>query len=479
MCLVQTLKGKHMKTIIEPFKTKVVEPIKFTNKKQREQILKNAHYNLFKVKAEDTIIDFLTDSGTSALSSEQWAAMMRADESYAGCASYYRFEKSVTDIFGYPVVIPVHQGRAAERLLFGQLVKKNNVIPSNTHFDTTRANIEALGATALDLPCSQACAQDAEYAFKGNIDLLLLEKLLQDKSPQIPFLMMTVTNNAIGGQPVALENLKEVSQLARRFHKPLFIDAARFAENAYLVQQREDSYRSKSVREIVREMFALADGCLMSAKKDGLSNIGGFLAMNDENLADEVKNNLIVTEGFPTYGGLAGRDLETIALGLWEATDEDYLRYRTASAGYLAHGLMANDVPIVTPPGLHAIYIDARRFFPHILPAELPGQALVCELYLEGGIRACEIGTVMFGHSRADGLQEPFRQDLVRLALPRRVYSQSHYDYVIEAARNVYERREHVRGLRIDWEAPQLRHFTAKFLPFSQCEKRAGAVAAL
>jgi tyrosine phenol-lyase len=454
-----------MKTIIEPFKTKVVEPIKFTSKEERQQMLSAAGYNLFKVKAQDVIIDFLTDSGTSALSSEQWAGIMKADESYAGCASFFRFEQSVKDIFGFPIVIPVHQGRAAERLLFAEMVKKGDIVPSNTHFDTTRANIEVLGGQAVDLPCPEAANQQSTLPFKGNIDLAALSKLLEENANRIPFIMLTITNNAMGGQPVSMANLIELNAIARRFQKRLFIDAARFAENAYLIQQREEGMSQHPVRAIVKQIFALADGCLMSAKKDGLSNIGGFLALREEELAVPVRNSLIVTEGFPTYGGLAGRDLETIAIGLWEASDEDYLRYRLASASYLGNGLLANDVPIVTPPGLHAVYLDACRFFPHIDPAELPGQALSCELYLEGGIRACEIGTVMFGHTRKDGLQEPFRQDLVRLALPRRVYSQSHYDYVIEAAANVYKRREKVRGLRIDWEAEHLRHFTARFSP--------------
>jgi tyrosine phenol-lyase len=456
-----------MKTIIEPFKTKVVEPIKFTSKEERQETLSRSGYNLFKVKAEDVIIDFLTDSGTSALSSEQWAALMRADESYAGCASFFRFEQAVQEIMGFPIVIPVHQGRAAERLLFALTVKKGDIVPSNTHFDTTRANIEVLGGQALDLPCPESANQQSDLSFKGNIDLTALQKLLEEKGDHVPFIMITITNNAVGGQPVSMANIVEVSGLAKRYQKRLFIDAARFAENSYLIQQREAGMAEQSVRTIARRTFAVADACLMSAKKDGLSNMGGFLALRDEALAANLKNNLIVTEGFPTYGGLAGRDLETIALGLWEATDENYLRYRTASASYLANGLRANDIPIVTPAGLHAVYLDACRFFPHINPAELPGQALVCELYLEGGIRSCEIGTVMFGHTRQDGLQEPFRQDLVRLALPRRVYSQSHYDYVIEAARLVYERRDKVRGMRIDWEAPHLRHFTAKFSPLA------------
>ncbi len=453
-----------MKTIIEPFRTKVVEAIRFTTEEERLKILENASYNLFNIKAEDTIIDFLTDSGTSAMSADQWSAVMKADESYAGCSSFFKFEKTVQDIFGYEFVIPVHQGRAAERLLFETLVKSGDIIPSNTHFDTTRANIEILGAEALDLPCTEAGNQD--YApFKGNIDLKLLEELLRQKHESIPFVMMTITNNAVGGQPVSLANLKELSKLAKHYGKHFYIDAARFAENAYLIQQREPDYKGRSVQEIVNEIFRLADGCLMSAKKDGLSNMGGFLALNGGQLCEKLKNKLIITEGFPTYGGLAGRDLESVAVGLREAIQEDYLRYRMASALYLANGLTANEIPIVSPPGLHAIYIDARSFFKHIEAACLPGQALVCSLYLRAGIRSCEIGTVMFGKSRADGLQNPARQDLVRLALPRRVYNQSHYDYVIEACRLTFENREKVAGMKIVYETPQLRHFSARFEP--------------
>lgn len=456
-----------MKTIIEPFRTKVVEPIRFSSKADRQKILKNAGYNLFQVKAEDTIIDFLTDSGTSALSSEQWAAMMKADESYAGCSSFFKFESSVKEIFGFSFVIPVHQGRAAERIFFGQTVKPGEIIPNNTHFDTTRANIELLGATALDLPT----LDEDDEMFKGNMNLEALSKLLEQDNTRVPFIMLTITNNAVGGQPVSMRNVNLLSSLAKKYHKPLIIDAARFAENAFLIKTREDGMQTSSVRSIAKIFFSFADACLMSAKKDGLSNMGGFIALRDESLAAQLKNNLIVGEGFPTYGGLAGRDLESIASGVWEATDEDYLNYRLASASYLANGLIANDIPIVRPPGMHAIYLDARALLPQIPPSELPGQALVCELYLEAGIRACEIGTVMFGKSRADGLQEAARQDLVRLALPRRVYSQSHYDYVIEAARNVYERRAAINGMTILWEAPQLRHFTAKFAPIQAAAK--------
>ena len=461
-----------MKTIIEPFRTKVVEAIRFTNRAERQSLLERAHYNLFQLRAEDTIIDLLTDSGTSAMSSEQWSALMKADESYAGCSSFYRFEKSVQDITGLPIVIPVHQGRAAERLLFEELLKKGDIVPSNTHFDTTRANIEKLSARALDLPCEENSDPGSEFPFKGNIDLEALSKLLEAESEKIPFIMLTVTNNAAGGQPVSMENLIGLSKIAKRYKKKLFLDAARFAENAYLIKRREPGMSDRQVSSIVKQLFAFCDGCLVSAKKDGLSNMGGFLALRDEVLASRLKASLVISEGFPTYGGLAGRDLETVSQGLREVIDEDYLQYRLASASYLANGLLANDIPIVTPPGMHAIYLDARRFFPDISPEQMPGQALVCELYLEGGIRSCEIGTLMFSKTRKDGLQEPGRQDLVRLALPRRVYSQSHYDYVIEAVCLVFARRDEISGLRIDWEPEQLRHFSARMSKLPRLSKK-------
>lgn len=454
-----------MKTIIEPFRTKVVEAIKFTTRSEREEILKKAGYNLFQIRAEDVMVDFLTDSGTSAMSSEQWAALMRGDESYAGCSSYFRFEEAVQEIFGFPVVIPVHQGRAAERLLFGELVKANHIVPSNTHFDTTRANIEFLGGEAIDLPCQEAKDFSSTFPFKGNMDIEALRALLKAKAESIPFIMVTVTNNTVGGQPVSVENVREISQLARQFGKPLFIDAARFSENAYLVKLREPAYADKSIGYIAREMFGLADGCMMSAKKDGLANMGGFIALKDEALANSVRNRLIITEGFSTYGGLNGRDLETIAVGLHEAMDEDYLCYRLAAAKYLASGLGAAGIPVVEPSGMHAVYIDAKKMLPHIEPRYLPGQRLVCELYLECGLRSCEIGTAMFGHTKADGSQEPARQELVRLALPRRVYGQSHYDYVIEACQLVQERSQSLVGMTIASEPPLLRHFTARFTP--------------
>lgn len=458
-----------MKTIIEPFRAKVVESIHFKTCEERQGLLEAAGYNLFRLKAEDVTIDLLTDSGTSAMSSEQWAALMRGDESYAGAASFFRFEEAVRNIFGFEQVIPVHQGRAGERILFSQLTA-GQIIPSNTHFDTTRANIEARGATALDLPCKEWCESDESAPFAGNIDLEKLEQLLDENAHgTIPFVLMTVTNNACAGQPVSLNNLRMTKMLLDEYDIPIIIDAARFAENAYLIQQRESECRNKSVRRIAREMFSYADCCLMSCKKDGLANIGGFIALRDAKLAATLKTELILTEGFPTYGGMTGRDLETIAIGLGEVVNEDYLAYRAASARYLAFGLQREGIPIVSPPGLHAIYVDAGAMLPDIDPRQLPGQALACQVYLEGGIRSCEIGTAMFGSgSGAD--QRIASRELVRLALPRRVYSQSHFDYVIEAFANVKSRAD-VAGMRIVWQAPRLRHFTAVFEPLGQAAR--------
>ncbi len=459
-----------MKTIIEPFRTKVVEPIFFTSQGEREALLACAGYNLFKLNASDCTIDFLTDSGTAALSSDQWSALMRADESYAGASSFHRFEKSVKSIFGFKEVLPVHQGRAAERLLFSELVKPGQKIPSNTHFDTTRANLEARGATAVDLPCRAWADGDSAASFAGNVDLAELERLLCEAEPgMIPFAMLTVTNNACGGQPVSMRNIRQTSQLLKRHQIPLFIDAARFAENAYLIQQREEKYSSSPISTIVEEMFRYADGCLMSCKKDGIANIGGFIALNDSNLVEKLKVEMIVTEGFPTYGGLSGRDLETIAIGLYEAINEDYLRYREASARFLHDRLKRIGIPVISPPALHAVYVDAAAMLPHIPPLELPGQALACELYREAGIRSCEIGTAMFGKSDPEtGSSVCAPRELVRLALPRRVYSQSHYEYVIEAFSNINQRRSSIRGLKITKQAEKLRHFTAVYEPIEK-----------
>ena len=453
-----------MKTIIEPFRVKVVEPIKMTTLAEREGYLKEAAYNLFKLKAENVIIDLLTDSGTAAMSANQWSALMRGDESYAGSKSFYRFEEVVRDIFGFKQVIPMHQGRAAERILFSTMCKKGSVVPNNTHFDTTRANVEYLGAEAVDLPIPEFYQPAVRHPFKGNMDTEALAQLIQRVGPErIPLVMVTVTNNSGGGQPVSMANIREVKAICSRFGIPLYLDACRFAENAYFIKLREEGYEDKSVKEIAREMFSLADGCTMSAKKDGLANIGGFLCTNDDLLAQQEKDLLILTEGFPTYGGLAGRDLEAIAVGLEEVLHEDYLNYRFASIRYLGEHIAHAGVPIVQPPGGHAIYIDARAMLPHIPPLQYPGQALAVELYREAGIRSCEIGTVMHAEHSETGEEMPSAMDLVRLAIPHRVYTQSHIDYVVEAILQVYERRESIPGYRIVSQPKFLRHFTARF----------------
>ncbi len=456
-----------MKTIIEPFRIKSVEPIRLTTRAEREAKLREAWYNVFLLHADDVLIDLLTDSGTSAMSSAQWAAVMRGDESYAGSPSFYRFERAVRDIFGFRYVLPTHQGRAAERILFSVLCKPGDVVPSNTHFDTTRANVEYVGARAVDLLIPEGREPATRHPFKGNMDVGALERLIGEVGRErIPLCMLTVTNNSGGGQPVSMENIRAVSAVCRRHGIPLYLDACRFAENAWFIKLREPGYRDRRPIEIAREMFSYADGCTMSAKKDGLANIGGFLASNDAQVAQEERNLLILTEGFPTYGGLAGRDLEAIAVGLYEALEEDYLLYRITSTTYLGDHIAREGVPIVQPPGGHAVYIDAKAFFPRIPPLELPGQALVVELYREAGIRAVEIGTVMFGRrDPATGAETPAPMELVRLAIPRRVYTQSHVDYVVEAIVNVFRRRDAVRGYRFVEQAPLLRHFTAKFAP--------------
>jgi len=447
-----------IKTIIEPFKIKSVEPIRWTTRADREKLLRQAHYNLFQVPARDILIDLLTDSGTGAMSTAQWAAMMEGDESYAGSSSFDRFRRGVQDIFGYRHVIPTHQGRAAERILFGVMCKKGDVVPNNSHFDTTRANIEFVGAEAADLLIPEGYEPANRHPFKGNMDVAALEQLIARVGRErIPLVMLTITNNSGGGQPVSMENAKAVRDVCRRHEIPLYFDACRFAENAYFIKLREKSYERKTPKEIAKEMFALGDGCTMSAKKDGLANIGGFLCTNDDQLAQQEKDLLILTEGYPTYGGLAGRDLEAIAVGLGEALEEDYLRYRITSTAYLGNHIAGQGVPIVQPPGGHAIYLDARAFLPHIAPQQFPGVALAAELYLEGGIRSVEIGTLMFGDAA--------HMDLVRLAIPRRVYTQSHIDYVIEVMLEVWRQRERIHGLRLTHEAPFLRHFTARLEP--------------
>jgi tryptophanase len=453
-----------MKTIIEPFKIKSVEPIRFTTKEQRTELIKTAGYNPFLLRADDVLIDLLTDSGTSAMSSKQWAGIMDGDESYAGSKSFYRFEEMVKKITGMNFIIPTHQGRAAEKILFSIVGCKGKYFPNNTHFDTTRANIEFTGAEADDFIVEVGKHSEIRADFKGNMDTNLLEKFIREKGKEnIPLCMITVTNNSGGGQPVSMQNIKEVKEICTKYGIPLFIDACRFAENAYFIKLREKGYANKSVLEIAQEMFSYADGATMSAKKDALVNIGGFLALNDENLAMQCRNLLIVTEGFPTYGGLAGRDLEAVAQGLEEILDEHYLQYRIRSVEYLGERLVAARVPIIEPPGGHAIYIDAKRFLPNITSEQFPGQSIVIELYTEGGIRAVEIGSVMFGKYDEKGKLIPPPMELVRLAIPRRVYTQSHIDYVIEIILEVFKNRNKLKGYKIIYEAPMLRHFTARF----------------
>jgi tryptophanase len=450
------------RTIIEPFRIKSVEAIKFTTIDEREAALKEAGGNVFLLHAEDVVIDLLTDSGTGAMSAAQWAALMQGDESYAGSRSYYRFRDVIQDLTGYRHVIPTHQGRAAERILFHTILSPGEIVLNNTHFDTTRANIEVERAEARDLLIPEGKVPSLIHPFKGNMDLEALEQALDRDGDRVRLVMVTVTNNSSGGQPVSLENLRGVRALCDRYGKKLFLDACRFAENAWFIREREEGQSGRPPREIAREMFSLADGCTMSAKKDGLANMGGFLALDDDAWAEQCRNLLILTEGFPTYGGLAGYDLEAIATGLQEVTEEPYLRYRVRSVEYIAEKLVAGDVPIVRPPGGHAVYIDARALLPQIEPLHYPGIALVNELYREAGIRACEIGSVMFG-LKPDGTESPAAMELVRLAIPRRLYTQSHMDYVAEAVLEVASRRESLRGYRIV-EAPSvLRHFTARF----------------
>jgi tyrosine phenol-lyase len=445
-----------MKTIIEPFRIKSVEPLRHTTREEREGWLEAAGYNLFRIEARRILIDLLTDSGTSAMSTEQWAAVMRGDESYAGSESFFRLKRVADDLTGFRHMIPTHQGRAAERILFTVMCKPGQVVPSNTHFDTTRANIEFTGARAVDLPIPEASDTQARLDFKGNLDLAALEALIAaEGAPRIPLVMLTVTNNSGGGQPVSMENMEAVERVCARHGIPLYLDACRFAENAWFIHEREAGYGSWSPKQIAQKMFSLADGCTFSAKKDAFANIGGFLSTNDDRLAQQETNLLILTEGFPTYGGLAGRDLDAIAVGLEEVLDPDYLRYRIASTGYLGRHIADDGVPIVEPPGGHAIYIDAARMLPHIPRNQFPGQALAVELYRHGGIRSVEIGSVMFGGAA--------RHELLRLAIPRRVYTQSHIDYVVEVILEVNARKEEIRGMEIVEEPPFLRHFSARF----------------
>ena len=453
-----------MKTIIEPFRIKSIEPIRMTTREERQQLLRDAKYNLFKLHSEDVIIDLLTDSGTSAMSAAQWAAVMRGDESYAGAPSYYRVEAAVKDLMDFKHIIPTHQGRAAEHLLFSLIAKPGHVIPSNTHFDTTRGNIEASGAEAVDLLIPEGRDPASEHPFKGNMDLDALEALLKIRGDDIPAVMITITNNAGGGQPVSLENIQDASKIARAYGKPFFIDGCRFAENAWFIKLRENGQGDRSIKDIVQDTFAVSDGMTMSAKKDAFANIGGWLAVNDDQLAEQARTRLIQTEGFPTYGGLAGRDLEAIAQGLTEIVDEDYLRYRVRTNAYIAEKLDTLGIPVVKPAGGHAVFIDARSFLSHIPPLEYPGHALACALYEAGGIRGCEIGTVMFGR-KPDGSEAPAMMDLVRLAMPRRVYTQSHADYIVEVCEELAAKKDQITGMKITWEPPMMRHFTAEFSP--------------
>ncbi|MBA2373166.1 MAG: tryptophanase [Chloroflexi bacterium] len=452
------------RTIIEPFRIHAVEPIRITTRAERQTAIEAAGWNLFALHARDVLIDLLTDSGTGAMSRDQWAAIQRGDESYAGSPSWFAFLEAVQELWPFRHVIPTHQGRAAEKILFSVIGGPGKVVPNNTHFDTTRANVEATGAEALDLVIAEGRDPADLHPFKGNLDTAALETLLASRGDDVPVVFVTITNNSGGGQPVSLENLRAVRAACDRHGKPLFLDACRFAENAWFIKSREPGQADRSISDIVREMASLADGMTMSAKKDGLANIGGWLAMNDDSWAEQCRNLLILTEGFPTYGGLAGRDLEAIAQGLREVVDEDYLRYRIRSTAYLGEALDGAGVPLVKPFGGHAIYLDARALLPHIPPLEYPGQALAIALYREGGIRGCEIGTVMFGRA-PDGSEKPASMDLVRLAIPRRTYTQSHIDYVIEVVLAVAARADELRGLRIEHQPTALRHFTASFVP--------------
>lgn len=458
--------AERYRTIIEPFRIHSVEPLRFLTQDERRAKIRDAGYNLFNLHADDVLIDLLTDSGTGAMSRDQWAAIQRGDESYAGSPSWFVFLEAVQELFPFPHVIPTHQGRAAEKILFSAIAGPGTVVPNNTHFDTTRANVEFTGAEAVDLVIPEGRDPAALHPFKGNMDLDALEKLLIERSEDVPVVFVTVTNNSGGGQPVSLENLHGARALCDRFDVPLFLDACRFAENAWFVKTREEGQGGRAVPDIVREMASLADGMTMSAKKDPMANIGGWLALRDDAWAEKCRNLLILTEGFPTYGGLAGRDLEAIAQGLRECVDEHYLRYRIRSTEYLADAMMAAGVPIVRPAGGHAVYLDARALLPHVPPLAYPGQSLAIALYEAGGIRGCEIGTVMFG-MRPDGTEEQAATDLVRLAIPRRTYTQSHVDYVIEVVTAVAAHAADLAGYRIVEQAAQLRHFTARFEPLA------------
>lgn len=454
----------HHKVTIEPFRIKVIEQIKLTTEEERRNFLKKAHFNPFLLESDQVIIDLLTDSGTSAMSTEQWAGIMRGDESYAGARSWQRMEKEILSLTGYSYVLPTHQGRAAEHLLYNHLGGPGKVFLSNTHFDTTRANIEFSKAMAIDCPVKEAHQPDLIHPFKGNLDTQqLLNNIEKYGAENIGAVILTVTNNSGGGQPVSMQNAREVSSICKKYNIPFILDACRIAENAYFIHHREANYKNKTYREIAQEMFSLADGCIMSAKKDALVNMGGFLALNNLELALKCRTVLIITEGYSTYGGLSGRDMEAIAIGLQEVFDADYLHYRIKSTTYLGNKLHEMGVPIIRPVGGHAVYVDAKAFYPHIPPEQFPGQALVCELYLKSGIRSCEIGSVMFGKNDEQGRFIPAPMELVRLAIPRRVYTQSHIDYVVETFAELIKERERVKGYRITYQPHFLRHFTSHF----------------
>jgi len=453
-----------VKTIIEPFRIKSVEPIRMTERPERERLLEEANLNLFALRAQDVIIDLLTDSGTGAMSSEQWAAVMRGDESYAGSVSFQRFESAVRETYGIEHVIPTHQGRAAEHLLFQAVGGPGKVIPNNTHFDTTRANVEDSGAIALDCPCAESADTQVLADFKGNMDLEALEACLAANKGNVPLVMITITNNAGGGQPVSLANLRAVRKICDAHGLPLFIDACRFAENAYMIQQREEGQRERAIPDIVADIFALCEGCTMSAKKDGMANIGGFVAVRDDELARQLRERLVVTEGFATYGGMSGRDLDAVAQGLREVLRPEYQAYRHASIKYVVNRLAQKGIPVLRPAGGHAIFLDARRFLAHIPWQQYPGHALALELYLEGGVRSCEIGSLMLGRTDPEtGAELPALNELVRLAIPRRTYTQSHMDYLLDVIEAVWERRDAIRGIEIVQAPPVLRHFTGRY----------------
>ncbi len=452
------------KTIIEPFRIKTVEPIRRTTRAHRLEAIEQAGYNPFLLKAEDVLIDLLTDSGTGAMSSRQWAGMMQGDESYAGARSFYKFEAAVKEITGFKHVLPTHQGRAAERILFGSALQPGDIVINNTHFDTTRANIEYRGAIAMDMPIPEARHPEQYHSFKGNMDLARLEETLREHEGKVKMVMITVTNNSGGGQPVSMANIRGASEIAHRYGVPFFIDACRFAENAWFIKMREEGYADKTPLAIAQEMFSYADGVTMSAKKDGMANIGGFLALNDDELARKCRNMEILGEGFPTYGGLAGYDMEAIAVGLFEALNEDYLRYRIRSIAYLGERMKQAGIPFIEPTGGHAVYIDARKLLPHIPWNEYPAWALSLVMYIEGGVRSVEIGSVMFGR-QPDGSEKPAAMELVRMAFPRRVYTQSHVDYLAEVLDYVKDIAPRIRGVRIVEEPPVLRHFVARFEP--------------